>query len=596
MNALRISPLFAALAAIPALAAAAVETPRIHHVEMLEPQPWKSDDAVIWYDAWDKPSSQYFEQKGPLTDKEAFGGSGQSLEVFYPKGKGGGGSANRKLAIGDSPVGGGKAVKKGNKFDTVYWRMYVKHQRGWTGGGPAKMSRVMIMNASNWSQAMISHVWGGGDSLTLDPVRAARGTGCTTSKYNDWGGLKWICNSPGSQFKIHATSEAGRWVCVEAQAKLNTPGKSDGYNCLWIDGIKQTERKNIDFRSSYTKYGINCVFIESYWNKGSPVDQRRYYDDLVVSTKYIGPARTPLNPVLVKTAYAGGGEQKAWEVEVAVRSDGGDLTVNSSRNVGGRNPVVGEDIQGERVWKSKPVAGTGLKVTVDAASGAFSGSRAAKGCLAPDKLYFCRVRQQSAGGGWSEWSAWHQGFMTGKLAEPEGGATPAGGALFVPDGATQTGGARSGGDPLAKYATRLEMPRALASSHKYGEALKIMRRSFEGVEGEAKKSADRIIAGYEAGEVMRAAIIKEGARKRPRIDVDFAGKPARARLVSADESGIKADIRGMEAPIPWGKITPERFYGIARRIVSDHKLLAAYCDASGLKDAASGERVKAARR
>ena len=87
-----------------------------------------------------------------------------------------------ELAIGKTPVAPGKAVKKGKTFENVFWRLYVKHQDGWQGGGPAKMSRAMIFNAGNWSQAMISHVWGSGSNLTLDPVRAASGTSATTSR------------------------------------------------------------------------------------------------------------------------------------------------------------------------------------------------------------------------------------------------------------------------------------------------------------------------------------------------------------------------------------------------------------------------------
>jgi len=597
----RMLPLFAILAilwawaAAPAAADAAVVTPRIHHVEMLEPQPWKSDDAVIWYDPWDEPSDQYFEQKGPLTDKEAFGGKGKSLEVFYPKGKGGGGSANRKLGIGDSPVGRGKAVKKGKKFQEVFWRMYVKHQRGWTGGGPAKMSRVTIFNASNWSQAMISHVWaGGGDRLSLDPVRAARGTSCTTSKYNDWGGLKWICNSPASQFRLHSTEESGRWVCVEAQAKLNTPGKSDGYNALWIDGIKQCERRKLDFRSSYTKYGINAVLIEAYWNKGSPVDQYRYYDDLVVSTKPIGPAVTPLNPVLVKTAYEGDGKQGAWEVEVAVRSEAGTVTIAKAEDCGNKwNPIIGEDIKGDVVWKSKPVTGDGVKVTVGAATGSFGGERAGKSCLEPKKLHFCRVRQKSADGTWSAWSGWHQGFATGDLPDAGGPATPGANAT---GGADATGGGGGGGgDPLAAFATRIRIPRELARSHDYEPAAKGVQSALRDAGGDSKKALMKLLEGYEAGGRLKAEIVKSGAAKNPRIYVDFAGRPQRARLASASAAGVRAKIRGMEVTIKWSKITPERFYGIARKVSDNHKDLADWCAAAGLADQAAAERLRVAR-
>jgi len=412
-------PVFA-LGLVTAVVSGAAEVPKIDSVGLLEPQPHGSDPAVIWYDNFDDEAklAAYFEKGGPLVGRQFFGLRGKSMECHYPKGHRGIG--NRKFAFGDSPVG--RPVKAGQQFTNVYWRMYVKHQKGWTGGAPAKMSRATIMNASNWSQAMISHVWGG---LSLDPVRAAEGTRCITTKYNDFDNLKWLQNSPSSQFKISATEESGRWVSVEAKARLNTPGRSDGYNCLWIDGIKQCERTNLDFRSRYTDKGINCIFLEAYWNNGSPVDQYRWYDDFVVSTKYIGPVHTSLNPVLIKTPFHGPGTQKAWEVEVAMAKPLG--TGDSSKTViismnektqAGKDPIIGEDINGEVVWTSKTIEGEGLQVTVDAEAGSFVGPRAGESSLEPKKLHFCRVRQQDANGQWSPWSPWHQGFQTGDLPEP----------------------------------------------------------------------------------------------------------------------------------------------------------------------------------
>lgn len=32
-------------------------------------------------------------------------------------------------------------------------------------------------------------------------------------------------------------------------------------------------------------FGINAVFFENYWNAGSPQDQERYFDNIVISTR-----------------------------------------------------------------------------------------------------------------------------------------------------------------------------------------------------------------------------------------------------------------------------------------------------------------------
>jgi hypothetical protein len=127
------------------------------------------------------------------------------------------------LFFGDSPAYGNKAVRKGETFEAIYWRMYVKHQPGWTGGGEAKLSRAIDLASEDWKEAMIAHVWSGaGDSLTLDPASGVRGDQVVTTKYNDFANLHWLGNSPASNFKFSSAAEAGWWVCVESYAKLNS--------------------------------------------------------------------------------------------------------------------------------------------------------------------------------------------------------------------------------------------------------------------------------------------------------------------------------------------------------------------------------------
>ncbi|HEX5436668.1 MAG TPA: hypothetical protein VFW98_05895, partial [Gemmatimonadaceae bacterium] len=70
------------------------------------------------------------------------------------------------------------------------------------------------------------------------------------------------------------------------------PGQSNGSFELWIDGALEAQETTLNWLGSYSDYGINAVFFENYWNKGSPVAQDRYFDDLVVSTKRIGCAPT----------------------------------------------------------------------------------------------------------------------------------------------------------------------------------------------------------------------------------------------------------------------------------------------------------------
>ena len=365
--------------------------PRIASVTISSRQPQEDEPETIWFDDFDGASRQYSEMSGPTLDTQTkFGNFGQAMRCFYARGSPGEG--NRKVFFGDSPVL--PIARSGEKFDEIYWRLYVKHQDGWTGGGPAKLSRATSIVSGNWSQAMISHVWSSGESLTLDPASGVEGDRVVTTTYNDFDRLHWLGNRPVTETKVSSTDESGWFVCVEARVKLNTPGLKDGENQLWIDGRLESERTGLDWRGSYTAYGINAVFLEAYWNDGSPVDESRWYDNFVISTKRIGPVLCPLNLKVYKNRYRGPDSQAAWEVEIAMDREGQRL-----------------------VWRSNPVT-DGDSVDVDADHGSFVGKLAGRERLAPGSYHYLRVRQQSASGVWSDWSRWHQEFFTEGQADP----------------------------------------------------------------------------------------------------------------------------------------------------------------------------------
>lgn len=361
------------------------EVPRIDFVSVSTIQPHENDPHVIWFDDFDE-EKKYMESQGERDPDVNFGENGASMDAGFNKGDVTG-RGNRKLAFGGFP-GNPQNIRPDEKFNEIYWRIYVKHEYGWE-GAPAKMSRATSIVPPGWRQAMIAHVWSGpNDKLTLDPARGVfdQTDSIKTTRYNDFKNLEWLGNKPASDFQISSTEESGYWVLVEARAKLNTPGKNDGECQLWIDGRLETERKNLNFRGSYTKHGINAVFLESYWNRGSPKTQGRWFDNFVVSTQPIGPVVCPSNPVLHKTTCHGRGEPEAWEVELASDHHGKDVVFQSKQS------------------------GKEEKITVNKSNGKFTGSLNGKSGLSSGKTYYCRVRQKGAGE-WSEWSRWHQGFQ-----------------------------------------------------------------------------------------------------------------------------------------------------------------------------------------
>lgn len=361
------------------------EIPHINFVGMLPRQPEEKDVACIWYDDFDEVKP-YLESEGSIDYTEHFDSLGGSMNAGFKKGEING-EGNRKLAFGDFPSNR-NVVAPGKKFGEIYWRIYVKHEYGWK-GTPAKMSRATSIVSANWQQAMIAHVWSGEkNSLTLDPASGVKEQtdNIKTKGYNDFENLTWLGNKPCSVFQITSTGESGYWVMVEAYAKLNTPGKSDGITRLWIDGRLEAERLNLNFRGSYAKHGINAVFLESYWNEGALKTEGRWFDNFVVSTKEIGPVTCPENPVLYRTPYHGPGSLETWEIEIATDHSGNDIVFKSG------NP------------------GTGDLIIVNTVTGIFSGSLKDHHALKPGTIYFCRIRQKSTNGVWSEWSRWHQPF------------------------------------------------------------------------------------------------------------------------------------------------------------------------------------------
>ena len=77
----------------------------------------------------------------------------------------------------------------------------------------------------------------------------------------------------------------GKWYCVEAHARLNDPGRSNGVFELWIDDRPEVRHSGM---GRFQDYGINAVYLENYWNDGAPQPEERYFDNVVVSRQRLG--------------------------------------------------------------------------------------------------------------------------------------------------------------------------------------------------------------------------------------------------------------------------------------------------------------------
>ena len=246
----------------------------------------------IWCDDFETNRfSSYFEYDNNGGDFIPLSGAGvggsKGMRVRWQAGEVGAG--NLKLAFGRTPSSYFRTVDGGTaNYREIYWRMYVRNQAGWVGGGADKLSRATIFTSSSWSQAAIGHVWSMGNSLGIDPASGTDVAGnVITTTYNDFAHLRWL-GARSATTALFASANVGQWYCVESRMKLNDAGQSNGVSELWINGVLQAQRTDLNWVGSYNAYGINAVFFENHWNAGSPVTQERYFDDLVVSTNRIG--------------------------------------------------------------------------------------------------------------------------------------------------------------------------------------------------------------------------------------------------------------------------------------------------------------------
>jgi hypothetical protein len=249
--------------------------------------------AWIWCDDFERDrTAAYFEASMPRQKGIGRGGSFGAVGRFRPGEPEGG---NLKLAFGRTPHPRFRAVDDGSRnYREIYWRFFVKKPADWRGGGADKLSRATVLAGGNWEQAMIAHVWAATDGgpkqshLKIDPASGTdHGGRLRTTKYNDFDNLRWIGARTG-RTAIFDRDNLGQWQCIEARVRLNDPGQANGLFELWVNDRLDAARDDIDWLERYDGYGINAVFLENYWNKGSPVAQERYMDNFIVSTARIG--------------------------------------------------------------------------------------------------------------------------------------------------------------------------------------------------------------------------------------------------------------------------------------------------------------------
>ena len=205
------------------------------------------------------------------------------------------------VAKGGRSSGAGASAWYGPKgYDRVYLRLYIKYADDYNQGN---------LNHTGGSLAAVggNGKWDGMGKAGIRP----KGDERFNSRFEPWCDWKRL-TPPGYLFLYTYWMEMkrdrdgnywgnmlgpgenerfipkrGQWVCLEHMIKANDVGKANGELAAWIDGKLYIHYKGIRWRSSsklmLKRFGLG-VYIHA-----AEQDNTVWYDDVALSTGYIGP-------------------------------------------------------------------------------------------------------------------------------------------------------------------------------------------------------------------------------------------------------------------------------------------------------------------
>lgn len=97
---------------------------------------------------------------------------------------------------------------------------------------------------------------------------------------------------PRFVFRPDVTPPLGRWSCYEFMLQANTPGRSDGRIACWLDGRLIADFPGLRLRDD-AGLKINHAALDFHIRGNTRRENRKWYDDVVIATEYIGPRTAP---------------------------------------------------------------------------------------------------------------------------------------------------------------------------------------------------------------------------------------------------------------------------------------------------------------
>ena len=92
--------------------------------------------------------------------------------------------------------------------------------------------------------------------------------------------------------RTNVTPELGRWYEFEVMLRANTPGIRDGRITCWMDGEVIADFTNLRLRDIDTLQ-IDRIGLSLHFGDNSSRETRKWYDNVVAATAYIGPLAQP---------------------------------------------------------------------------------------------------------------------------------------------------------------------------------------------------------------------------------------------------------------------------------------------------------------
>lgn len=104
---------------------------------------------------------------------------------------------------------------------------------------------------------------------------------------------------PNNVFAI----QLGRWYTYEVRRRLNDSGVDNGIFQMWVDGVLISDHRNVRYRTPWNgtygsnfTYGTNFMMISDYMGNGASRNESIFFDDVKLSTSYIGARDTSTTP------------------------------------------------------------------------------------------------------------------------------------------------------------------------------------------------------------------------------------------------------------------------------------------------------------